>query len=176
MKYIGLVALLALSLGVASPSPDCGGQQDTGPNLVPYPVAKLPHLAGSSWTLVGMGDGGNLQEVSAAPPVTLEFMENGAEMKGDTGCNAYFGSYDIYYTSGSLRILDLEITEIGCPSRDLFEREVKYRDALAYAQSATFNDSRLTIKSASGWTLVLVERGGIDVAGGVEEGHYQDEN
>ena len=92
MRYIGLVALLVLSLGVASPSPDCGGQQGLQPNPVPYPVmGSLPVLANSSWTLTAMGNAESLRMVSDTPPVTLEFLEAGAGLKGDTGCNTYSG-------------------------------------------------------------------------------------
>lgn len=170
MKYIGLVALLVLSLGVASPSPDCRGEQigDVGPHPV---MGSLPVLANSSWTLTAMGNAESLRMVSDTPPVTLEFLEAGAGLKGDTGCNTYSGLHLATYENGyggiSLQMVDFEITERGCPTQDLFDREVEYRDTLVNAQSATVIATlvnapnatefatRLTIESATGGILIL---------------------
>lgn len=139
MKYVGLFALLVLSLGVASPStPYCNNPPHEFPEMP-------PPLPGLSLTLLAMGDADNLREVSQTPPVTLTFPlpipEHRPEyrLQGSTGCNGYAGAYDDRgYAVGNgqihLRIVDLIVQERGCPTPDLFEREREYIDTLTNAQ------------------------------------------
>ena len=54
-----------------------------------------------------------------------------------------------------LRIVDFEITERGCPTVALFERESEDRDALVAARYATFDESRLIIATATGRVLIF---------------------
>ncbi len=157
MKYIGLVVLLVLSLGVGSLSP-------VGPcDRLNQPSA----LDGSDWILTGMGDAhDNLRGVSRTPPVTLAFRSTGSysgasKMQGSTGCRDYRIGYVLgdsaaggfsMYTVGSLGI-----PPGGCTTLDLFEREVEYRVALQHAKSATLtHDGRgLVIEAAGGWVLTF---------------------
>ena len=175
MKIPHLVALALLLAGsLASLGALCNGGEGGGPFYSPF--------AGTSWTLAAMGDGDSLRMVAAAPPVTLEFPDvharERAELTGDTGCNAYAGAWIVAsesesvpvamspgladvslvdYDGGGLavRMVDFEITERGCPTPDLFEREAMYRDTLATARSAMLVGPRLIIEGATGGVLVL---------------------
>ena len=175
MKILHLVALGLLMTGSLAWS------------CLPPEAADWPThpFAGTSWTLAAMGDGDSLRMVAAAPPVTLEFPDvharERAELTGDTGCNAYAGAWIVAsesesvpvamspgladvslvdYDGGGLavRMVDFEITERGCPTPDLFEREAMYRDTLATARSAMLVGPRLIIESATGGVLVLDRR------------------
>lgn len=164
MKYIGLVGLLVLSLGVASPStPYC--------NNPPYEHLETPPpLRDLSLTLLAMGDADNLREVSQTPPVTLLFPlpipEHRPEyrLQGSTGCNGYAGAYDnrglgIGAGERTLRIVDLRVQERGCPTPDLFEREREYIDILTNAQVVTLvqtsGGQRLAVEAEDGRVLVF---------------------
>ena len=118
MKISGLVALVALfaALSCAQGEP-------------------APSLAGTSWTLLAMGEGDNLRTVGLDPPVVLEFLGDGAELAGSTGCNGYGGEYE--GTGATFRTVGVQITARGCPTRVLFDRESEYTTALANAHSAT---------------------------------------
>lgn len=155
MKYIGLVALV-LSLGVASPSPVfCSGNLN-------QPSA----LDGSSWTLWAMGDGDNLRKVSQTPPRDPGVPPHGAiwrpsMLEGSIGCRAYHVGYQLgdYDDDGFLIgvVGHLLIPPVECPTRDLFEREVEYRDTLNNAQSGTLTHygQRLAIEAEGGRLLIF---------------------
>ena len=93
-----------------------------------------------------MGDGDNLRTVAADPPVALEFLGDGAELGGSTGCNGYGGKYEA--TGAEFRTVDVLMTERACPTPELFERERDYADALATAHRATLTP---------GWPLLIIE-------------------
>ena len=137
MKFLGLVPFALLCLGLA-----CAGCDG------------MP-LAGTSWALDEMGSGSNLQEVSSSNPVVLEFLDDN-KMKGSTGCNSYAGTYRV---AGSSFQVDFMITEAGCSSRELYDREYEYKHALWDAQSVALGDSVLTIESRDGRTLIFRPRG-----------------
>lgn len=133
MKFLRLVAFALLCLGLA-----CGEH------------GALP-LAGTSWTLGEMGYPSNLQEISSSDPVVLEFLSDN-KIKGYTGCNSYAGTYQV---SGSSFKVDFMITEAGCLSRELYDREYEFKHILWDAQSVVLGDSMLTIESRDGRTLIF---------------------
>ena len=147
------------------------------------PTTWSQRFVNSSWTLTAMGDGQSLRMVSNTPPVTLEFTDahalERAELNGDTGCNAYSGAFEPGIENGGVaiplgrvtvsgvgdsgggmpvRMVDFEITERGCPTPDLFEREAMYQDTLTTARSAMRVGPRLIIESVTGGVLVLDRR------------------
>lgn len=134
MKIAGLVALVALFavLSCAQGEP-------------------APSLAGTSWTLVAMGDGDNLRTVGLDPPVVLEFLGAGAELAGSTG---YGGEYE--GTGATFRTVGVQITARGCPTRVLVDRESEYTTALANAHSATLTPTLpLLIIEAEGKRVLI---------------------
>lgn len=151
MKIVALAGLMLLSVAATSASLECGMQ---APELAPSPSP----FAGTSWTLTGMGNGESLRMLATDPPVTLVFLGNGWGLKGDTGCNVYYGIQQ--WTNrrpdgAELRIVNFKITERGCPTAALFDRESEYRDTLIAARYATFDESRLIIATATGRVLVM---------------------
>lgn len=139
MKLIYVVGTL-MATGLTALSCGDAGQSD---------------LAGSSWTLTAIGDGVSVREVATAPPVELEFLSNGVEMAGATGCNAYSGVYE--REGDSFPTVELGMQEAGCPTQELFERERQYKYTLPYAESATLapDGSQLIIKTGDGRMLIF---------------------
>ena len=160
MKILCLVALIlslaALSCESAEPAP----------------------LAGTSWTLLAMGDGDTLRTVDLDLPVVLEFLDGGAELTGSTGCNGYGGEYEI--AGASFRTVDVLITERGCPTRALFDREHEYKNSLADATHATVTHggSLLVVEAEGGRVLVFgsseVDAGATEIGTGSRSA--EDEN
>lgn len=158
---VALVGLMLLSVAATSASPnyDCGGER-LDKQRSPAPEA-LPTLAGSSWILLAMGDGGNLRTVDHDPPIILDFLDD-ARLAGSTGCNGYSGDYNAaVYRSGfsdpNLRMLNIAISESGCPTPELFERESEYMDYLADARYVTLTRDvpQLIIETLSRQVLVF---------------------
>lgn len=108
-----------------------------------------PVLDGTSWTLEAMGSGENPPTVSMEPPITLEFQDAG-RMEGLTGCNSYTGTYEL---DGSDFRVGFSITEAGCPTDELGERERAYKRTLADAQRIALDGSALIIETEDGKTL-----------------------
>ena len=107
-----------------------------------------------------LGNGESLRMVSGSPPVTLEFLGDGATLQGNAGCNGYSGTYEADHEGGPallmfLGMVSFGITEGGCPTRELLQRGVVYRDTHVHARSATLDGPRLTI---TGSVLVLDRR------------------
>ena len=157
MKIPFLIALALLLVGsFASLGALCNGRGEV--DLAPFPP-----FAGTSWTLYAIGDGDEVREVSTDPPVTLEFQPDTAELGGGTGCNGYFGRYEVKPSSAYLgdgdtfRTVDVSMTERGCPTMALFEREQEYSTALAYAERAvlTHDRARLVILAQGGRVLIF---------------------
>ncbi len=158
MKIPFLIALALLLVGsFASLGALCNGRGEV--ELVPFHSP----FAGTSWTLYAIGDGDEVREVSTDPPVTLEFEADTAELGGGTGCNGYFGRYEVkpfsaYLDDGdTFRTVDVSMTERGCPTMALFERENEYQTALANAERAvlTHDRARLVILAQGGRVLIF---------------------
>lgn len=167
MKYVGLVALLVLSLaatgsdrwpGLGFELIECTGRfyaRDTPPGEMLHFVRP-----GTSWTLASMWDGdGQVRGVSPTPPVTLTFapgdpdvpattrvhagdrLEDGM-VTGSTGCNSYEALYDYRRHDDDqfrIRVRDLLMTDAACPSPALAEREREYIDILTNVWMATMD-------------------------------------
>ena len=106
-------------------------------------------LAGTSWTLLSVGDR------PAIGNVEVEFSEKSG-ISGWTGCNSYDGRYS---TSGSsFTVEDLSWTEAGCPSHEMFMQESMYTDLLVDAQGFAISGSQLTITSFGGQIITFAMR------------------
>ena len=103
-------------------------------------------LAGTSWTLLSIGDS------PATGNVEVEFSEEGG-ISGWTGCNSYDGRYSP--SGSSFTIEELRWTEAGCPSRELFMQESLYLDLLVDAEGFAISGPQLTITSSDGQTITF---------------------
>ena len=103
-------------------------------------------LAGTSWTLLSVGDS------SAIGGVEVEFSEESG-ISGWTGCNSYDGRYSA--SGSSFTIEDLSWTEAGCPSNEMFMQESLYTDLLVDAERFAISGSQLTITSSDSRTITF---------------------
>ncbi|MBC8076318.1 MAG: META domain-containing protein [Chloroflexales bacterium] len=111
-------------------------------------------LAGTTWTLRGIEQGGGVLPLARGTPPTLQFGTDGT-VSGTTGCNSFGGRYTV--NGQALAISDVRQTLKACePS--LMEQETHYTTALSAAQSFTLDSTNLTITTADA-TLRLVRPG-----------------
>jgi heat shock protein HslJ len=69
-------------------------------------------LVGTLWTVDSIFSGGAVSSVPAGAVATIRFDEDG-RVSVNTGCNSGQGSYEV--TDGTLRLLDIAVTEMACP-------------------------------------------------------------
>lgn len=108
-------------------------------------------LADTEWRLVALGSADAPAAVVGGDP-TAEFT-TAADMTGWTGCNSYGARYSV--RESELRLYDLEWTEAGCPSQELFRQEQRMQDLLATVERFEVAGDRLTLHSEGGQVLVF---------------------
>ena len=106
-------------------------------------------VTGTSWTLTSIAGS------QAIGDVEVEFSDEWG-IGGWTGCNSYRGKYGV--SGASFTIEELEWTERGCPSQELFSQEKKFLDLLVNANGFDIDNSELTITSSNNQTLVFALR------------------
>lgn len=146
---------------------------DDGTELVFSPISPL---AGTSWALVSLEEGGALTERLPNTVVTLAFSEDGA-VSGSAGCNRYSSSYTV--DGSSIRFGPIMSTMMACEPA-VMEQEAAFTQALEAASSFTLLDGQLILTTAEGtgsivlrplsvlagteWTLSTWTTGGAEVS------------
>ena len=109
-------------------------------------------LAGSNWQLT---------ELNAQPPVpgdvapTLQFQPEG-RLGGNGGCNGYGGAYEV--KGAALKISEVMSTLMACADDALTAQESAYFQALGGVASYDLSGDTLTLKDASGATVLVFAR------------------
>ena len=106
-------------------------------------------VTGTSWTLTSIAGS------QAIGDVEVEFSDEWG-ISGWTGCNSYRGKYSV--SGASFTIEELESTERGCPTQELFMQEQTFLNLLNRAVGFDVDDSELTITSSNNQTLVFALR------------------
>lgn len=109
--------------------------------------AAAADLAGSEWRPTHIGD-------SAVPDDAGLFLrfEGEGQLKGHSGCNAFFGSYQL--EGDRIEIGPLGATRMACEGA-VMDRETTFLDGLAAAATFERDGARLTLGDESGAALVL---------------------
>ena len=128
---VALMALAALLVG-------CGS-------------ADSPSLEGTQWLLVALEGAPPL--TSTAPP-SAEFSAD--EISGSTGCNHYFGAYEV---SGSeITIRDVASTEMACLDPEgVMDQELAFLGTLPAIATYRVEGERLEFLDAGGTVLMAFE-------------------
>lgn len=98
-----------------------------------------------SWILESGTLDGDLIELAASHPVTLELGED--SIGGTAACNGYQGNYRV---SGSeFEIVEgLAVTEMACIPEEIMTTERRYLDALMAANRVSLDDGKLVLSGA----------------------------
>lgn len=97
-------------------------------------------VVGPTWQLVSLGT------EPAGAEATLTFGDDG-RVFGTTGCNRYFGSYDL--DDGDLTLSQVGSTRMACPPAEMAQ-ETEFLRALNGAENVRVQGDRLVLTSADG--------------------------
>ena len=151
MKNTLKVTLICFSLGLglsilsacASSAPQQGGEDQ---------------LTASAWNLSLLVD----KELVAGSSITALFTTDG-NVGGSSGCNHYSGTYKV--SGNKIQISGpLSSTMMAC-SQDLMDQEAAYLQALVESKTFSVVGDQLTLKDASGKSLLVFKAQSQDLAG-----------
>jgi heat shock protein HslJ len=130
-----IIAVMALALLLAG----CGSSP-----------AESPSLEGTEWVLVTLR--GETPLPDTAP--SAEFSAD--QISGSTGCNTYFGTYEV--SGGELSIGDVASTEMWCMEPEgVMDQEQAFLAALASVASYRLAGERLELLDGTGGVILLFE-------------------
>ena len=95
-------AVIVACLVIACALSACGPAAEASLTRSAWPVT----LAGTTWTAIRVGD---VPTVAGSQP-TAAFTTD--QVKGSTGCNSYFGSYE--YSRGAIKFSTMGSTAMAC--------------------------------------------------------------
>jgi heat shock protein HslJ len=115
-------------------------------------VNKTMSLEGRLWKLESYANSdGEVVSVLPGTETTIEF--RAGQLGGNTGCNSYFGSYEV--DGNSLNIGGTGMTEMYCGAPEgVMEQEGAYLAALQSAASYQIMNDQLQISNADGETVL----------------------
>ena len=113
--------------------------------------ASVSPLEDTRWLLVSYGEPGNLKDVLPDAEPTARFESETKEVRGNGGCNTYFGGYKV---DGDelMMIGPFAVTEMWCGD-EVGEQEAAYLETLQAAEKFYFVGERLYIEADS---MVLI--------------------
>jgi heat shock protein HslJ len=119
----------------------------------------LPVLLGTHWNLYGWGTVSDPQGLLDGTQITLDFTGDGDGLKGrisgGSGCNSYFGSYEI--SGDSIKITGIGSTKKYCSTPDgLMTQEDHFFGILKSASGYHLYGGQLDINVGGGEILFFV--------------------
>lgn len=88
--------------------------------------------------------------------ITMTFAAIDKSIRGNTGCNSFFGNYNnVLYT---LSFSDIAMTEMACPAGDIMQNEIKFTNALNNTGSYNLQDNVLTLYSKTDRSVLLTAK------------------
>lgn len=108
------------------------------------------------WMLISL-EGEDVQLPNDTRTAYIRFEEGEDEVKGYTGCNDFFGKYQV--NGENLQISELGSTRVMCP---VIEQESKLMEILERAGSYSISDYLLTLYDNEG-TAIATFRAGNDI-------------
>ncbi|MEJ8755970.1 META domain-containing protein [Pontibacter sp. H259] len=121
--YLGLLFLLLISCKTATPA---------------QPTAEGDSILDAYWMLMSL-EGESPQTPNNTRTAYIRFQENENDVKGFSGCNTFFGKYEL--SGNSLRLSNLGSTRMMCP---IMEQETRMMRVLERVDSYKLSDRILT--------------------------------
>jgi len=116
-------------------------------------------LEDTKWFLSSYGEQGNLISIIDGTEITATFDSAEGRVSGSSGCNTYFGEYEV--EDDKLSISEMAHTEMACLSPEgVMEQEQEYLFILSNALSFQADDTTLTIFCSSGLQLYFTTPAG----------------
>jgi len=116
-------------------------------------------LEDTKWFLSSYGEQGNLISIIDGTEITATFDSAEGRVSGSSGCNTYFGEYEV--EDDKLSISEMAHTEMACLSPEgVMEQEQEYLFILSNALSFQADDTTLTIFCSGGLQLYFTTSAG----------------
>jgi heat shock protein HslJ len=108
-------------------------------------------LEGNTWTLTSFIEGEEVQSPIQNTTITVYF-ENGS-IKGNAGCNGYFGDYTV--DGNEINISNvLGTTMMYCGPEEVMQQEYQYHEMLGNVTTCTIEGNQLTLSTDGNVSLV----------------------
>jgi heat shock protein HslJ len=106
-------------------------------------------LDNTSWDLATIGG----YSLISGSSITASFV--GGEIRGNAGCNTYFGGYDLS-RAGDFEVTDFAMTEMACLSpQGVMQQETNYMHYLTSAVLAVREGAQLNLRNAAGQDILV---------------------
>jgi putative lipoprotein len=138
-KRAVVVACFVVALALSA----CGPAAEASLTRSAWPAT----LAGTTWTAIRVGD----QATVAGSQPTAAFTAN--EVKGSTGCNSYFGSYE--YSRGAIKFSTMGSTAMACLDPAIGATEGRFTAAMQGASSVSIDQAGRMIFDGSGGSITF---------------------
>ena len=138
-KRAVVVACFVVALALSA----CGPAAEASLTRSAWPAS----LAGTTWTAIRVGD----QATVAGSQPTAVFTAN--EVKGSTGCNSYFGSYE--YSRGAIKFSTMGSTAMACLDPAIGATEGRFTAAMQGASSVSIDPAGRMIFDGSGGSITF---------------------
>jgi len=107
-------------------------------------------LVGTTWEATGINNGsGGVVSLVGGSRVTAVFNEDNA-LNGNSGCNTYFGSYELMGDNGLTISNELGSTMMACGNSDVMAQEAAYLAALGTVATYNISNDKLELRTADG--------------------------
>lgn len=116
------------------------------------PAEPASALAGTTWSLINIAAGQNVQPALGGVQVTIQFSADG-RVSGFAGCNNYTGAYSL--SGETISVGPLASTRKACQAAGVMQQEQQVLEILNGARQAVLADETLTITDAAGQSLVF---------------------
>jgi len=110
----------------------------------------------TTWKLESYGEKGKLKTLVEDTEITIEFRSAGSDIGGSSGCNNYFGGYEIDKNELTINP-PIGSTMMACPE-PIMEQEQEYFQLLETTETFKINNSRLIITCSDNKALVFVKK------------------
>jgi heat shock protein HslJ len=121
----------------------CGPAAQASLTRSAWPVT----LVGSTWTAVLVGD----KPTVAGSQPTAAFTTD--QVKGSTGCNSYFGSYE--YSRGVIKLSTMGSTAMACLDPAIEATEGRFMSAMQGASSVSIDPTGRMLLDGSGGSITF---------------------
>jgi len=116
--------------------------------------ASSSSLYGTTWKLVSYGPAANPLNATSGDETALTFGNDG-KLSGNIGCNSLFGNFKV--SGNSITFGPIASTLMACDDA-LMQQEIAVTQVLAEKAIFSLENSRLTVTSQNGETLVTFEQ------------------
>jgi heat shock protein HslJ len=155
MRKISLVLLMSALLLATAATAGCTSNVTPSPNTsTTSTTLSALQLQGTTWTLTSLATETGMNNLLPNTTITANF--NDGNVTGSSGCNRYFGSYQLNKTQ--IKIGPIGSTLMFCADPDgIMAQETSYHLLLLNVTSYAISDNKLTLSDSLGTPQLVFE-------------------